>query len=64
MSLQSAHEVYVDCLHSVPVTLAMRQLCDFHDSTGLPWWAVVGCGSLFLRGLLMFPAFVTSQKVF
>merc|ERR1712066_473062 len=62
MSVQSVHEVYVDCLYSVPVTLVMRQLCDFHDATGLPWWAVVGCGSLILRGLLMFPAFVTSQK--
>ena len=60
---QSVQLFYFGCLKSVPVTFVMEQLCAFHDSTGLPWWAVVAMTTVTLRGLLVFPASVTSQKV-
>ena len=68
MSLESAqqsfHVFYFGCLKSAPVTLVMEQLCAVHDATGLPWWAAIVMTTVTLRGLLMFPACVTSQKVF
>ena len=60
---QSFHLFYFGCLKSTPVTLMMEQLCAIHDSTGLPWWATIAATTFTLRGLLLFPACVTSQKV-
>ena len=63
-AMQSLQLFYFGCLKSAPVTLMMEQLCAVHDSTGLPWWAVILTVTVTLRGLLLFPACVTSQKVF
>ena len=67
-SLESAQQsfqlFYFGCLKSTPVTMMMEQLCAIHDSTGLPWWATIAATTFTLRGLLLFPACVTSQKVF
>ncbi len=66
MSLATAadsfRDLYLGCLTSTPVTSAATALSSVHDSTGLPWWAVVGCATAALRGALLFPAHVTAQK--
>jgi hypothetical protein len=60
----SLHAFYLGCMKSYPTTLVMEQLCAYHDTMDLHWWAVIATATVALRLLLMFPAHVTAQKVF
>ncbi len=61
-SAESFRLFYLSLLDSTPVTFISGQLCQLHDATGLPWFAVIAGVTVAVRGAGLLPAHVTAQK--
>ena len=55
--------IWLKVAKSAPVLFVSAQLCNFHDSFGLPWWAVIVSSTVLMRFILMLPAHATTEKV-
>ncbi|CAB4067851.1 COX18 [Lepeophtheirus salmonis] len=60
--LQSWERTYQEMSDSYVVSQTSSLIGDFHDVTGLPWWAVIAATGFTLRFITMFPAHLTAQK--
>ncbi|XP_054713027.1 cytochrome c oxidase assembly protein COX18, mitochondrial-like [Uloborus diversus] len=54
---------YTSLSESAPITSLQSFLIDFHNTSGLPWWAVIMLSTFGIRSLIVFPLAVHQHQV-